>query len=97
MYDVALTSISSSAAVDAYLAGKFVISVRDPDNFNMSPLRGFVGVEFVSSAAELLKALKLTNSADSDRAQDYFYTDPSLHYWSSLLGCRPLRLECGNV
>lgn len=96
-YDVALTSISSSAAVDAYLAGKLVISVRDPDSFNMSPLRGFSGVEFISSAAELLKALKLTNSAVTDRAQDYFYTDPSLHYWSSLLGCCPLRLECGNV
>jgi len=87
-YDVAVAANSTSASVDAYLAGLPVIIGLDGDELNLSPLRGCVGVRFVSTCDELLDALKTAGYgaevADSNREQ-FFFLDPALPRWKRLL------------
>ena len=88
-YDVTIAANSTSASVDAYLAGVPVIIALDGDDLNLSPLRGHVGVRFVSTRDELLNALETagcrTGAADSDR-EAFFFLDPALPRWKRLLG-----------
>jgi surface carbohydrate biosynthesis protein (TIGR04326 family) len=89
-YDVAFTSNVTAAAVDAYLAGKRVLSMLDPETFNMSPLRGLSGVEFVATHQELIDCLLNPGNADGgvneeNGAGQFFYTDSSLPRWRKLL------------
>jgi len=88
-YDVAVTANSTSASIDAYLAGVPVIIGLDGDELNLSPLRGRVGVRFVSTCDELLDALKTAGCgaeiSDSDRKQ-FVFLDPALPRWKRLLG-----------
>ena len=56
--DVALTSSLTTAALDAYCFGLPVITVIDPFQFNLSPLRGYTDVHFVSSSLQLEHALE---------------------------------------
>jgi surface carbohydrate biosynthesis protein (TIGR04326 family) len=87
-YDVAVTANSTSASVDAYLAGVPVIIGLDGDDLNLSPLRGRVGVRFVSTCDELVDALKTAGRgaevAESDR-KEFFYLDRDLPRWKRLL------------
>ena len=87
-YDVTIAANSTSASVDAYLAGVPVIIALDGDDLNLSPLRGHVGVRFVSTRDELLNALETTGcgtgAADSDR-ETFFFLDPALPRWKQLL------------
>lgn len=85
--DVVYTSEMTSAAVEAYCVGLPVISVRDPNTLNMSPLRECEGVVFVSTPVELAHAL---NSASSTRyaarkKHEFFTVDASLPRWKHLL------------
>ena len=50
--DVAFTSSGTSAALDAYCTAVPVISVLDPNQLNLSPLRGFDDVFFVSNSRD---------------------------------------------
>jgi surface carbohydrate biosynthesis protein (TIGR04326 family) len=88
-YDVAFAANSTSASVDAYLAGLPVIIGLNGDELNLSPLRGCGGVRFVSTCDELLDALKTADCragiADSDREQ-FFFLDAALPRWKRLLG-----------
>ena len=86
-YDIALSANSTSAAVDAYVAGLPVIIGLDGATLNLSPLRGQSGVCFVSTPKELSEALQ---SAAKDQAMerehdDFFYLDPDLPRWKQLL------------
>jgi surface carbohydrate biosynthesis protein (TIGR04326 family) len=87
-YDVAVAANSTSASVDAYLAGVPVIIGLDGDDLNLSPLRGRVGVRFVSTCDELVDALKTAGRgaeiAESDR-REFFYLDHDLPRWKRLL------------
>ena len=83
--DIALTSSLTSAALDAYCSGIRVISVIDPFQFNLSPLRGHSDVTFVSTALELEQALKKPARFVSSNASDIFHLDPQLSKWSKLL------------
>ena len=56
-FDIAYTSSSTSAAVDAYLSGLSVIVMLDGTELNFSPLRGRPGITFVSAPEELAVAL----------------------------------------
>lgn len=85
--DVVYTSEMTSAAVEAYCAGLPVISVRDPNTFNMSPLRESEGIVFVRTPVELAHAL---NSAPSARYAarkklEFFTVDVNLPRWKHLL------------
>jgi len=81
------TSCSTSSSVDAYCAGKIVITALDPKGLNLSPLKGVKGVLFVSSSKELASAVN--NIGEIKRidgpGKDYFYLDPSLPRWKQLL------------
>ncbi len=92
-YDVAYTSNATAAAVDAYLAGKKVLTMLDPDTFNMSPLRGFPRVQFVVTPDDLIQRLfyeeeKQCTSLYSDQ-NPFFYTDFDLPRWNKLLNGAP--------
>jgi surface carbohydrate biosynthesis protein (TIGR04326 family) len=85
--DVAYTSEMTSAAVEAYCAGIPVISVRDPNTFNLSPLRGREGVSFASTPEELASALisAATTSCLTRKKQDFFTLDARLPRWKKLI------------
>jgi len=86
-FDVAYTSNTTSAAVDAYCGGLKVISVMDPSTLNISPLRGLAGVKFVSSPLQLLQALEEVRLGveENQIKVRYFNLDSSLPGWLSLL------------
>lgn len=90
-FDVAYASSVTSAAIDAYSAGLKVISVTDPTILNLSPLRGFEEVRFVTSARELQAALNeiSSQSAKDAGSADCFNVDSSLPRWRALLSEKP--------
>ena len=81
------TSNITSAAVDAYCAGKIVISVLDPKKLNMSPLRNIEGVQFISSSIELARSLNDIDKAEGnvEMRKGYFFLDRGLPRWKKLL------------
>jgi surface carbohydrate biosynthesis protein (TIGR04326 family) len=85
-HDVAVAANSTSAAVDAFVAGVPVIIAVDGDSLNLSPLRGRAGVRFVSTVAELAQSLQTTTAGASpgERA-DFFFLDRELPRWEHLL------------
>jgi surface carbohydrate biosynthesis protein (TIGR04326 family) len=84
---LAISSSTTSAAIDCYCMGTPIVTVLNPESLNLSPLRGNEDVVFVSSAEELSRALidndKIENSDRQDK--DYFYSDPKLIKWKKLL------------
>lgn len=86
-FDVAYSSNMTSAAVDAYLAGMPVVVMLDGTELNFSPLRGHLGVSFVSTPKELAEALQRAyrgKTPDIDQ-NEFFYLDPQLPRWQRLL------------
>lgn len=85
--DVAYTSEMTSAAVEAYCVGVEVISVRDPNTLNLSPLRGREGVVFVSTSEELARALILSSNRQCSvrKNREFFTLDAELPRWKQLL------------
>lgn len=85
--DVAFASNNTSAAVDAYVTGCPVVVALDEEELNFSPLRGELGVTFVSDAAELAMAIDAagasTGAAEARTA--YFFLDGGLPRWRRLL------------
>lgn len=85
--DIAVAGNSTSAAVDAFVAGLPVIVGLQGAHLNLSPLRGRSGVAFVSSGRELVDALlavSATNRDNPDREQ-FFFLDSRLPRWERLL------------
>lgn len=82
-YDIAYASNSTSAAVDAYIAGLPVVVMLDDNELNMSPLRGQPGVQFVSEPSELAKAFSAAKNKNDDEAsrKDFFFLDGELPRW----------------
>jgi len=81
------TSNTTSSAVDAYCAGRIVITVLDPSGFNLSPLRGNDSVNFVSSPEELAVILNKLDKMifTKDQGEEYFYLNYDLPRWKKLL------------
>ena len=81
------TSSLTSAAVEAFYAGKHVITFVDASALNRSPLKGYDGVSFVSTADELAQALNNIDKINSNikQEEDYFYIDRDLPRWRNLL------------
>jgi surface carbohydrate biosynthesis protein (TIGR04326 family) len=86
-YSLVYASNTTSAAVDAYCAGKVVITALNPKGLNMSPLKGEKEVYFVGNPKEL--ALLLSDFDAFHKAEnyvrDYFYLDQQLPRWKELL------------
>lgn len=86
-YDVAIAANSTSAAVDAFVAGLPVIIGCSGDELNLSPLRGQPGARFFSTREELVEALQSAirgESAAVDK-QDFFFLDSNMPRWRQLL------------
>ena len=85
-FDVALSSNTTSAGLDALLVGLPVIVFLDIAGINQSPLRGFEDATFVSSADELGAALIAPRRAHKPvRPADIFFLDSRLPRWARLL------------
>jgi surface carbohydrate biosynthesis protein (TIGR04326 family) len=85
--DVAYASPVTSAAVDAYCAGVPIVTVLDPNTLNLSPLRGYSGVLYVSTPEDLTTALVSAATAPRtiDENHKFFTLDPELPRWRKLI------------
>ncbi len=85
-YNVVFSSNQTAAAVDVYLSEKKVLIMQSCNTFNMSPLRGYKGVEFVKTAEELAAHLsEFTNDSTMLTEQKFFFLDNELPKWKKLL------------
>jgi surface carbohydrate biosynthesis protein (TIGR04326 family) len=85
-YDIAFASNPTAAAVDIYLSEKKVLIMQSCNTFNMSPLRGCRGVEFVKTAEELAVCLsEFTNDLNMSTDQNFFFLNNELPKWKTLL------------
>jgi len=86
-FDIACASNSTSAGVDAYLAGLRVIVMLEPAELNVSPLRGQPGVRFAGAAEDLTAALQalLAEPPAAIECSDFFFFDSHLPRWRRLL------------
>ena len=86
-FDFAVSSHSTSASLEAYLAGLKVIIFLNGDTFNLSPLRGNSGVNFVSSSVELFNSIVLNHTKKFDPLKDeeIFYNNRRLPRWKKLM------------
>jgi|LWDU01.1.fsa_nt_gi surface carbohydrate biosynthesis protein (TIGR04326 family) len=85
-YNVAFTSNPTAASVDVYLSQKKVLIMHDCGLFNMSPLRGFDGVEFIKTAKEMAAHLSIFDGESGKLSdQNFFYIDNKLPKWKALL------------
>jgi surface carbohydrate biosynthesis protein (TIGR04326 family) len=86
-FDIAYSSSSTSAAVDAFYSGLPVVVLLDGTELNFSPLRGRPGVNFVSTPAELAASLQLKHngSGGSRDGTEFFFLDAKLPRWRKLL------------
>jgi len=99
-YQIVFTSNPTAAAVDVYLSGGKVVTMLDPDQFNMSPLRGYAGVDFVATPQELAQAVCRFcehPKVDNEEAEGFFFTDQELPRWQRLLdlSCPLGKVESG--
>jgi len=86
-YDIALAANSTSASVDAYVAGLPVIVGLDGADLNLSPLRGQPDARFVGTPEELAEALRAAGQdlATNPDRNEFFFLDPELPRWKRLL------------
>lgn len=86
-YDIALAINSTSASVDAYVAGLPVIVGLAGGDLNLSPLRSQPDVRFFSTPEELAEALQAAANgmATSPDRKEWFFMDPDLPRWRRLL------------
>jgi surface carbohydrate biosynthesis protein (TIGR04326 family) len=85
-FDLAFSSNSSSAGLDALLAGLSVVIFLDDEDFNHSPLRGIEGIRFASTAPELASAIQAGRRNDSPRpASEFFCVDSRYPRWRGVL------------
>jgi surface carbohydrate biosynthesis protein (TIGR04326 family) len=85
-FDLAFASNTTSAGLDAHLAGLPVVVFLDDSGLNCSPLRSAAGVRFVSSPAELANALQIAYCEDdAPGGDDFFWLDPQMPKWRRLL------------
>ena len=86
-FDLVFSSPITSAAVEAYCCGVPVVTMLDPQSLNLSPLRGYEDVFFVSTADEFTEVLESLDFAGRDRFEGhrFFNLDPDLNRWKTLL------------
>jgi surface carbohydrate biosynthesis protein (TIGR04326 family) len=85
-FDIAIVTDSTSAGVEAYLAGLSVIVFSYPKRLNFSPLRGLKNVSFVRNAKQLIQLLNSISSfPKKEDSETFFWSDPKLPKWSKLL------------
>ena len=85
-FDTAFSSNTSSAGLDALLAGLSVVVFLDNEDFNHSPLRGIAGVRFARNGGELVAALESGRGNEPPpAASDFFWLDRHLPRWNEVI------------
>lgn len=85
-FDLAFSSNTTSAGLDASLAGLSVVVFLDDEDFNHSPLRGVGGIRFAGTAEELAHALQAGKRNNfPPAAGDFFWLDLQLPRWRTVL------------
>ncbi|MCF8176928.1 MAG: hypothetical protein K9J74_00310 [Sulfuritalea sp.] len=85
-FDLAISANSTSAAVDASLAGLPVIIGLDGASLNLSPLRGRSGIFFVSTAEEMAAVLNaIIDHGVAMHETELFCLDSEVPRWRQLL------------
>lgn len=84
-YDTTFVSNTSSVSIDAYMAGMKVYIFLDDDDFNMSPLKSINDVVFVKSTEKNINFFDDNQKVSASRQNTFFYLDPKLSLWKSLL------------
>jgi len=85
-FDLVISANSTSASVDAFLAGIPLIIHMDGSNLNLSPFRGKDGICFVWNVEHLIRAISVISTLETDNhKQEYFWIDPRLPRWNALL------------
>lgn len=84
-YDVAIVTDSTTAGVEAYLAGLDVIVFSYAKRLNFSPLRNIKNVHFASNSKQLKDCLNIMPvSANIKDREQFFWSDPELPKWNQL-------------
>ncbi len=84
--DLVFSSNTTSAGLEALLAGLPVLVFLDEEDFNHSPLRGVEGASFVGTARELGAALMTDeHCAPVPIIEEFFWLDRQLLRWGKLL------------
>lgn len=84
-FDIVIATDSTSAGVEAYLAGLNVIVFTYAQRVNFSPLKGVSGVVFVSNAQSLTEILLSENLlVNNNNPEPFFWTDKKLPKWSKI-------------
>ncbi len=98
-FDIVYSSNMTSAALDAYLAGVPVVVMLDDTELNYSPLRGQIGVRFVSDPGELARALHAQEDRSVHRParDDFLFLNSELPRWSRMLLPRNISLRDARV
>lgn len=85
-FDLAFSSNTTSAGLDAFLAGLPVVVFLDDGDFNHSPLRGVNGVQFVGTAEEMAAVLQTDkHSVTTPAIENFFWLNSQLPRWRKLL------------
>jgi surface carbohydrate biosynthesis protein (TIGR04326 family) len=84
-FDLAFSSNSSSAGLDALLSGVPLAVFLDDNSLNHSPLRGVPGIRFVNSPEELAKVLESNAEREQVALDRFFWLDEDLPRWRALV------------
>lgn len=84
-YDYAFSGNTTSAGLDAYLAGVKTIIFMDDKDVNFSPLKGIDGVSFVCNSNEFVAELSSLNTRTEHATKQFFYLDSNFPRWKQLI------------
>ncbi len=84
-FDIAVSADTTTAGLEAYLAGLNVIVFRYAKRPNFSPLRKINNVHFVSNGEQLLRSIKNLSIRNSNNNNEiFFWNDKLLPRWKKI-------------
>jgi surface carbohydrate biosynthesis protein (TIGR04326 family) len=85
-FDMAVSGNTTSASVDAYIAGLPVIVLLDDMELNFNPLRGCNGVYFIDSAFSLIEAISNGFKHETEvKDTTFFHLDDEYPRWRRII------------
>ena len=79
--NIIFCSNASSIAIDAYLAGKPILTMIDGNKFNFSPLRGLPTFSAITSVNKLCDRIKCHSEILNNHTKEFFYYNKDLIFW----------------
>lgn len=84
-YDYAFSGNTTSAGLDAHLAGVKTIIFLDDKDVNFSPLRGTTDVSFICNSREFITELNSLGNKNENAKDHFFYLDSNFPRWKQLI------------